>query len=181
MPVDVGSQMWKMYGARLWRWIPRWARHALLWVFNAHFIVGAVAIVRDGQGRTLIARHTYRRSAPWALPGGWVRRGEDPAQAVVREVLEETGLRIEVIAPLVVQRESSAHLTVIYAARLLAGTFRSSGEVSEVRFVDPGTFPAGLREDHRAVIAAVADHPSFALKPPYVNVSADLPPSSSSA
>ena len=176
MPVDAGSQTWKRYGARLWPWVPRWAQHALLWMFNARFIVGAVAVVRDGQGRTLIARHTYRRSAPWALPGGWVRRGEDPGQAVVREVLEETGLRIEVIAPLVIQRERAAHLVVIYAARLVAGTFRPSEEVSEIRFVDPGAFPPGVREDHRAVIAAVADHPTFALKAPYVNVSADPAP-----
>jgi 8-oxo-dGTP diphosphatase len=178
--VDVGPQTWKTYRTRFWRWVPRWARHALLWVLNAHFIVGAVAVVRDGQGRILIARHTYRRSAPWALPGGWVRRGEDPAQAVVREILEETGLRIEVIAPLLVQCESGAHLTVIYAARLLSGTFRPSEEVSEIRFVEPGAFPQGLREDHRAVIAAVADHPTFALRGPHINVSAGPPPSSSS-
>ena len=176
MPVDASPQTWKRHGAPLWRCIPSWARRALLWMFNAHFIVGAVAVVRDEQGRTLIARHTYRRSAPWGLPGGWVRRGEDPGQAVVREVLEETGLRIEVIAPLMIQRERAAHLVVIYAARLVAGTFRPSEEVSEIRFVDPGAFPPGVREDHRAVIAAVADHPTFALKTPYVNVSADPAP-----
>jgi 8-oxo-dGTP diphosphatase len=181
VPVDAGPQMWKRHAARLWRWLPGWARRALLWRLNAHFLVGTVAVVRDAQGRTLIARHTYRRYAPWALPGGWVRRGEDPATAVVREILEETDLRVEVIAPLLVQRESPAHLTVIFAARLIGGTFRPSGEVSEVRFVDPGTYPPGLREDHRAVLDAVRGHPLFALRPPYVNVSPDRPPSSSSA
>ena len=95
-----------------------------------------------------------------------MRRGEDPAQAVVREILEETGLRIEVIAPLLVQRETPWHLTVIYAARLIAGTFRPSEEVSEIRFVEPGAFPQGLREDDRAMITAVADHPTFALRGP---------------
>lgn len=149
------------YGARLWRWLPGWVRRALLWGLNAHFIVGTVAVVRDGQGRILIAKHTYRTHEPWGLPGGWVRRGEHPADAVVREILEETGLRVEVIAPLAVQRESPAHLTVIYAARLVAGTFRPSGEVSKARFVDPGAFPPGLRRDHRSVINAVANHPAF--------------------
>ncbi len=173
--------MWKRYGARLWRRLPGWARRALRWWLNAHFLVGAVAVVRDGQGRMLLARHTYRPLAPWALPGGWVRRGEDPAETVVREILEETGLRVKVIAPLVIQREGPAHLTVIYAARLIAGTFRPSGEVSEVRFVDPGTYPPGLRAAHRAVLDAVRDHPLFALHPPSAHVSLDRPSSSDSA
>jgi len=161
IPVDAHSRMWQRCWTRLWRWLPGWGRRALLWYLNAHFIVGTVAVVRDRQDRTLIANHTYRRHAPWALPGGWIRRGEDPAEAVVREILEETGLRVEVIAPLLVRRESPAHLTVIYAARLIAGTFRPSAEVSEVRFVDAGDFPSGLRKDHRAVIDAVAQHPIF--------------------
>lgn len=148
-----------MIANRLWRWLPGWVRRLLLWRLNAHFIVGTVALVRDGEGRVLIARHTYRRRAPWALPGGWVRRGEDPAETVVREIREETGLEVEVLGPLAVQRESPRHLTVIYTARLAAGTFRPSSEVSEVRFVTPGNWPVGLREDHRAVIEAAARRP----------------------
>lgn len=139
----------------IWGWLPLGLRRMLLWRLNTHFIVGAVAVVRDGEGRILLARHTYRRHAPWALPGGWVRRGEDPAKTVVREIREETGLEVEVLAPLVVQREESdRHLTVIYTARLVGGTFRPSAEVSEVRFAQPGALPPGMREDHRAVLEA---------------------------
>jgi ADP-ribose pyrophosphatase YjhB (NUDIX family) len=143
-------------GHRLWRWLPGWTRRLLLWRLNAHFIVGTVAVVRDAEGRILLARHTYRRHAPWALPGGWLRRGEDPAEAVAREILEETGLRVEVLAPVAVHRESPVHLTVIYAARLMAGTFRPSAEVVEARFVKPGAWPAGLRAEHRALLESGA-------------------------
>jgi len=144
--------MWKRHGATIWRWLPGWMQRKLAWRLNAHFIIGAVAIVRDGDGRVLLARHTYRRRVPWALPGGWVRRGEDPAETIVREILEETGLRVDVIGPLAVQQEGPAHLTVIYAARAAGGVFRPSAEVSDARFVSPGDWPAGLREDHRALI-----------------------------
>jgi 8-oxo-dGTP diphosphatase len=51
--------------------------------------VGAYAIcVQDGA--VLLSRFT--RSGRWTLPGGGVDHGEDPRDAVVREVFEETGL-----------------------------------------------------------------------------------------
>jgi ADP-ribose pyrophosphatase YjhB (NUDIX family) len=144
--------VWTRLGIAIWRRLPAMARNGLTWWLNAHFVVGAVAMILDTEGRVLLARHTYRRRLPWALPGGWVRRGEDPAEAIVREVREETGLTAALLAPFTVQRESPRHLTIVYAARLTGGRFRSSAEVSEVRWVAPGAWPPGLRDDHRALI-----------------------------
>ncbi|MFF0306635.1 NUDIX hydrolase [Streptosporangium sp. NPDC004379] len=55
------------------------------------------AIVRDGSGRLLLVR----RGRPpgeglWSVPGGRVEPGESDAEAVAREVLEETGLTVAV-------------------------------------------------------------------------------------
>ena len=136
----------------MWRALPLWAQRVILWLSNTHFVVGAVVLVRDGNGRILVARHTYRRGAPWGLPGGWVRRGESPAETIVRELREETALDVEITHPLTVRTESPAHMTVIYGARLIGGTFRPSAEVSEVRFIERGTRLEGLREDHRTLI-----------------------------
>lgn len=51
------------------------------------------AVVHDGAGRLLLIRrgHDPHRGS-WSLPGGRVEAGETVAQAVEREVLEETGL-----------------------------------------------------------------------------------------
>lgn len=138
--------------ARVWRALPIWGKRLFLWLFNAHFIVGAAVLIFDSDGRILIARHTYRGGPPWGLPGGWVHRGEDPARAAVREVREETALEIEITGPLTVRIEGPAHLTVVYGARLAGGVFHPSAEVSEVRFLERGVWPDGLRDDHRAII-----------------------------
>ncbi len=138
--------------ALMWRALPFWAQRVILWLSNTHFVVGTAALVRDGNGRILVARHTYRRGAPWGLPGGWVRRGESPAEALVRELREETAFDVEVTHPLTVRSESPAHLTVVYGARLVGGSFRPSAEVSEVQFLERGAWPEGLRDDHRALI-----------------------------
>ena len=44
-----------------------------------------------------IALHWHRKVKAWLPPGGHIEPNEDPVQAVTREVLEETGLQVEVI------------------------------------------------------------------------------------
>jgi 8-oxo-dGTP pyrophosphatase MutT (NUDIX family) len=52
-------------------------------------VPAVAAVVRDEQGRVLIQRS---RHGVWSLPAGAIEPGESPAQAVAREVYEETGL-----------------------------------------------------------------------------------------
>jgi mutator protein MutT len=56
--------------------------------------LGAFAVIFDAQSRVLLSHRTDRDM--WNLPGGRVEAGEHPWEAVLREVEEETGLRVEV-------------------------------------------------------------------------------------
>lgn len=61
---------------------------------------GAYGILTDDTGRVLMQRTRPHSDVPdsWWLPGGGVDHGEHPADAVVRELREETGLDVEVTA-----------------------------------------------------------------------------------
>lgn len=72
-------------------------RH-ILWKLRGreHGVQGVRVILVD-ERRVVLVAHWY---APWlwTLPGGGVRRGEQPEQAAVREAREETGFEVKSIA-----------------------------------------------------------------------------------
>ena len=55
-------------------------------------VAGTGAVIPDDAGRVLLLRRSD--SGLWGLPGGAIDPSEAPAQALVREVREETGLRV---------------------------------------------------------------------------------------
>jgi 8-oxo-dGTP diphosphatase len=81
---------------RTFRALPRPLRVlAVRWIAPGH-TVGALCFL-EREGRVLLLGQYHRNG--WTLPGGLLNRGEDATIAVVREVREETGLRIQVGFP----------------------------------------------------------------------------------
>ncbi len=63
-------------------------------------MLGVLCWIARPDGRVLLVKTSYRDR--WVFPGGLVDRGERPPEAIVREVLEETSLRIELAGPPVI-------------------------------------------------------------------------------
>jgi ADP-ribose pyrophosphatase YjhB (NUDIX family) len=103
MPAPVHSRPLYLFALRVFRRLPAPLRRTAVRLGTPGFTVGAVCLlVRDG--RVLMLRQPHRDG--WSLPGGLLSRGENAAAAVVREVREETGLRIEVGRPVTVVVDS---------------------------------------------------------------------------
>jgi 8-oxo-dGTP pyrophosphatase MutT (NUDIX family) len=58
-------------------------------------VAGAAAVINP-EGKILLMRRSDNRL--WVMPGGQMEVGESPAEAVVRETFEETGIRCRAIA-----------------------------------------------------------------------------------
>lgn len=77
---------------------------------------GAGTVVHDpDRGVLMLWRHRFITDAwGWEVPLGRVEAGEDPADAAVREVLEETGWRVGPVRPLVSYHAASGSSDVTF-------------------------------------------------------------------
>ena len=64
---------------------------------HPRFAVTAGAIITDNQGRVLLLKHRFRPGTGWGMPGGFIEEGEQPEEALRRELREEVGLEVEKI------------------------------------------------------------------------------------
>ena len=128
---------------RIWRDVPfpNWMRNVFLRVLNPSFMVGAMALIQDEQGRILVVEHTYRRRVPWGLPGGWLKDAESPEAGLRREVLEETGLKVRVDALLAADFWGKSQLDLLYRCTVESGTYQPSDETGLHRWALPHELP----------------------------------------
>jgi 8-oxo-dGTP diphosphatase len=143
----------------LWNHLPLGrSRPLIAWAVNLRYAVGVAAVVTNAAGEVLILKHTYRRAGrEWGLPGGWATGRESMERALAREVLEETGFIVAIDRLVAVQSGYPLpRLTLIFRARIVAGSFRPSDEVSEYRFCPPGALTEILPAEQLAVRQALA-------------------------
>jgi mutator protein MutT len=124
--------------------------------------VGVGAVVVDS-GRVLIVKRRFEPLAgQWSLPGGAVEVGETLQSSIARELLEETGLEVEV-GPVIEVFDRIAHdeegrvryhfVLVDYLCWPIAGALSPGSDVADAVFVEPAALgPYDLQEQATAVI-----------------------------
>jgi ADP-ribose pyrophosphatase YjhB (NUDIX family) len=139
----------------------RWCVRGVARMMAPRHRVGAVGVVFDDQGRVLLVEHAFRTDYPWGLPGGWVEPGEEPPDAVARELREELNLEVEVGALVLcgtVGRVRTSthpvHLGFAYHCRLKAGAHQTSLEALGFEWVDPAVIAVPLSDFQRRAIEA---------------------------
>jgi ADP-ribose pyrophosphatase YjhB (NUDIX family) len=114
-----------------------------------------VDVIIEIDGGIVLVR---RRHPPlgWAIPGGFVDRGERAEDAARREMREETSLDVELRELLGVYsdpaRDPRGHtLSAVYVARA-RGTPRAGDDAGEVGIFREGALPAPLVFDHPRIL-----------------------------
>jgi 8-oxo-dGTP pyrophosphatase MutT (NUDIX family) len=114
-------------------------------VGTARLLAPSVAgIVRDAKSRILLVQQ--RDDGRWSTPGGAIEMDETPADAVVREVWEETGLLVTPTRLLAIyggpgfvvrypNGDETQYVSAIFECDVKSGTLRADGdEVQAARY-----------------------------------------------
>jgi 8-oxo-dGTP diphosphatase len=161
--VPYGDELHRM-ALRAYRSMPTMVRRWLVRLIAPKFTVGSTAVIERPDGHILLVRQSYRNR--WGVPGGLLKRGEDPSVGVRREVFEEIGLAIELVGPpAVVVDAVPQRIDIVFRARPVSlahlGDVRpSSPEIVEVRWFAPDALPELQFETADAMVALARQRPT---------------------
>ncbi len=119
--------------------------------------VASAVVVEVGGGVVLGRRAIEPGYGLWCLPGGFVNDDEHPADAAMRECMEEIGAAVELTSLIgvyhVAKREAHSIVGIAYRARIVDGAQLDAGaEMLEVRVFPIDSLPALAFPSHRQVL-----------------------------
>jgi ADP-ribose pyrophosphatase YjhB (NUDIX family) len=147
----------KSFLLQIWRYLPAWFQRLASTIVVPRYQVVAGALIFNELGQLLLCKHTYRRDAPWGLPGGHLEFGEDPSEAVQRELLEETGFSVRATELLLVEGSHEVRKVILtYLCSDASGAFIPNEEVTQVQYFDLAKLPPFRSEEQKTVEKALA-------------------------
>jgi ADP-ribose pyrophosphatase YjhB (NUDIX family) len=133
--------MIKIILLKIWRIFPGWLQIVAARIIRPLFQVYSAAVIFNEQKQILLVKLTYQRFHPWGIPGGGLDYGEQPEEAVMRELFEETGMKVEIQKLLFARTWVPARVGMYYLCRIKEGEFQPSDEVAECGFFSKDNLP----------------------------------------
>ena len=124
---------------------------------HTRFTVTAGAVIFNDQKQVLLLKHRFRAGSGWGLPGGFLERGEQPIDALRRELREEIGLELEDVEVFAARSfEKPKQVEVLFRARANANVKPLTMEVERAEWFSLDSLPEGLPRDQRVYVERAA-------------------------
>jgi len=160
LPSDSGEAVklrnvmsYRLFGG-LWLALPSWVRRFVLRRVQTTFTVSAAAVVVNSRDEVLVLHHVLRPITGWGLPGGFIDAGEQPHQAIIRELKEETGIDITDVRMLHLTTQGH-HVEILFAAKANEDGEILSSEIDRLGWYALDDIPERLPADQRRTVERV--------------------------
>ena len=131
----------------------RWSMRAT----HTRFTVTAGALIFNDRGHVLLLKHRFRAGSGWGLPGGFLERGEQPLDALKRELHEEIGMNVE-SAEFYHARSfrKPRQVEILFLCRANSEVKPRAMEVERAEWFSVASLPDGLPRDQRLLVERAA-------------------------
>jgi mutator protein MutT len=137
----------------IWLGVPKALRRWSIRATQARFTVTAAGLVFNDQGEILLLKHLFRPGSGWGLPGGFIEAGEQPRDALLRELREETGLELEQIEIFETRTfKRPMQIEIVFRCYASGEACPNSMEVDRAVWFPPNSLPEGLPADQKELI-----------------------------
>jgi ADP-ribose pyrophosphatase YjhB (NUDIX family) len=138
----------------IWKLIPSRFRLQIIRVTQKKFTASVGVIVTNAENKVLLLDHLLRPASGWGIPGGFIDRGEQPEEAVRRELREETGIGLENLKMLRV-RTINRHIEVLFRAESNDRAEVKSREIKSLGWFAVDEMPAEMSAVQKSIIEKV--------------------------
>jgi len=142
--------------AKVWRALPPRMRRWSMRVTQTRFTVTAGALIFNDAGQILLLKHRFRPGSGWGIPGGFLELGEQPEQALRRELREELGLEVNQVEIFTARSfEKPRQVEIVFRGRAnvqVAEMKLRTMEVERAEWFSVKKLPAGLPTDQQLLI-----------------------------
>jgi 8-oxo-dGTP diphosphatase len=146
--------MFKGIVGKIWRNLPAFVRMKLVRVSQKKFTASVAAIITNENKEILLLEHVLRPASGWGIPGGFMEYGEQPEEAIRRELGEETGLKLENVR-LYRARVLQRHIEFVFRAEAHGEAKILSREIIQAGWFEKNEMPEKMSRAQKSLIEKV--------------------------
>lgn len=135
----------------IWRKLPAAVRTKIVRGTQAKFTASVAAVIVNESGEVLLLDHVLRPNSGWGMPGGFLGYGEQPIDAVKRELREETGLELRGVE-MVRVRATGRHIEFIFRASAAGTALVKSREINSLGWFKANEIPKEMSRIQKTIV-----------------------------
>lgn len=143
--------MLKKIAGTIWKNLTPYLRLKIIRTTQQKFTVSVAAIIINKKGEVLLLDHVLRLDSNWGIPGGFLDGGEQPEDALKRELNEEIGLNLYNIKIFRV-RTIHRHIEILFRADATGNAEVKSREINAFGWFNIKTLPEKMNKEQKLLI-----------------------------